>query len=314
MSCQDGNEEKTSICVILNPAAGKSQARQRLEAMRTAWHGRIELWPTERPGHATELAREAAERGFEMVVAAGGDGTVHEVANGILQADRPSVCFGILPLGSANDYAFSLRQDRMVQKGTADEATARLVDVGRVRIDSGEQRYFVCCMGIGFSVSVTRESRKVPRLQGTMLYGVAAVRAMWRRWQYLDLQLRLDDDPPIEQPTLMLSFMVGQREGGFMMAPDSRLDKGDLRVIQAGPLSRWEALRLLPRLASAGPPMSHPKLSFARCRAATVTARQPLSIHTDGEILCLPQNRVFQLEVELLAARLPVQIIEPELR
>ncbi len=139
MSCQSGAEEKASICVIFNPAAGKSQARQRLEAMRTACRGRFELWSTERPCHATELAREAAERGFEMVVAAGGDGTVHEVANGILQAERPGVCFGILPLGSANDYAFSVRQDRVQQKQTA-EATVRLVDIGRIRINSGEQR------------------------------------------------------------------------------------------------------------------------------------------------------------------------------
>lgn len=311
MNCPSEGDESPSICAIFNPAAGKSQARQRLEAIRAAWRGRSELWPTERPGHATELAREAVERGFEMVVAAGGDGTVHEVANGILQAARPGVCLGVLPLGSANDYAFSLRQQRTEQKEAA-EATARRVDVGRVRFDSDEQRYFVCCMGIGFSGSVTGESRTIPKLQGTMLYGTAAVRAMCRRWQYLDLRLQLDGQPPTEQPTLMLSFMIGRREGGFMMAPDARLDDGDLKVIQAGRLSRWEALRLLPQLASEGPPTSHPKLSFARCRAATVTARQPLSIHIDGEILCLPDDRVYRLEVELLAESLPVQIIESD--
>lgn len=308
MSCPSESMKKNSICVILNPAAGKSQARQRLEVMGAAWRGRFELWPTERPGHATELAREAAERGFKVVAAAGGDGTVHEVANGILQAERSDVCFGILPLGSANDYAFSLRHDRRKQQGTA-EAKVRLVDVGRVRLGSAKQCYFVCSMGIGFSVSVTVESRRIPRLQGIMLYGTAALRAMRHRWQHLDLQLQMDSQTPIEQPTLMLSFMIGQREGGFMMAPDSRLEDGDLRVIQAGQLSRWEALRLMPHLASKGPPTSHPKLGFARCRAATVTTRQPLSIHTDGEILCLPQDQVFQLEVEVLPRHLPVQMI-----
>ncbi len=312
MSFPCAGDEAPAVCVIFNPSAGKSQARQRLEAIRAALDGRFELSPTEWPGHATRLAREAAERGFKTIVAAGGDGTVHEVANGILQSDRVGVCLGILPLGSANDYAFSLRQEQ-TERAETGGSTVRLVDIGRLRLDSEEPRYFVCCLGIGFSGSVTGESRTIPRLQGTLLYGMAAACAMWRHWQHLDLRLQLDGQPPTEQPTLMVSFMIGRREGGFMMAPDARLDDGDLRVIQAGRLSRWEVLRLLPRLVSAGPPTSHPKLSFARCRTATVTARQPLSVHVDGEILCRPEDRVFRLEVEILAARLPVQIIDPKL-
>lgn len=310
MGRRSESEERDAICVIFNPAAGKSRARKRLEALQSDWRARFELWPTERPGHATELARKAAEHGFGMVAAAGGDGTVHEVANGILQAERPEVSFGVLPLGSANDYAFSLRQDRLDQN--ADERTAaHRVDVGRLRTDAGLERYFVCCMGIGFSGSVTAESRRIRRLQGKALYGLAALPAMWRRWQHLDLELRMDQQDPREQSTLMLSFMVGRREGGFVMAPDSRLDKGALEVIQAGQLSRWEAFWLLPPLASSGPPRAHPKLGFAQCRTATVTARQPLSIHTDGELFCLPEDRVLRVEVELWASHLLVQMLEP---
>jgi diacylglycerol kinase (ATP) len=308
MPCQREPERADSICVIFNPAAGKSHARQRLETLQPGWRG-LELWSTERPGHATELARKAAEEGFEVVAAAGGDGTVHEVANGILQAERPDVSFGILPLGSANDYAFSLRQDRS-ERDPGLGAIRQRVDVGRVRTDTGAQRYFVCCMGIGFSGSVTAESRRIRWLQGTALYGLAAMRALWRRWQHLDLELRLDEQAAYEQPTLMLSFMVGRREGGFLMAPESRLDKGVLEVIQAGRLNRWDVLRLLPQLAFSGPPPWHPKLSFAQCRRAIVTSRQPLSIHTDGEILCLPEDRVFRLEIELLTSHLLAGILE----
>ena len=86
MSCPTSSPRSSSICVIFNPAAGRSRARQRLESMSTGWLSKAELWPTERRGHAEELGRRAAASGFEIVAAAGGDGTVHEVANGVLKA------------------------------------------------------------------------------------------------------------------------------------------------------------------------------------------------------------------------------------
>src|SRR6185312_12726617 len=99
-------------CVIYNPKAGRGSAAKHLVTMlreklpvpdaNNAW------WDTSGPGHAVELARQAADAGFAKVVAAGGDGTVHEVANGILRSGRRDVVFATWPLGSANDYAYSL--------------------------------------------------------------------------------------------------------------------------------------------------------------------------------------------------------------
>ena len=96
-------------CVIFNPAAGRGRAQRRLEALRRVWGESAEFRPTQHAGHATELARQAVEDGFNLVLAAGGDGTVHEVANGILASPRRDVVFGIIPIGSANDFAHSLR-------------------------------------------------------------------------------------------------------------------------------------------------------------------------------------------------------------
>jgi diacylglycerol kinase (ATP) len=305
MTCETSPSRSSSICVIFNPAAGRSRARQRLDTISTGWLSNTELWPTERPGHAEELARCAAASGFGIVAAAGGDGTVHEVANGVLQADRPNVCFAVIPLGSADDYAHSLLYPHDGPR--LDPARERLVDVGRVRINDGVERYFVCGLGLGLSACVTVEAQQIRRLQGQLLYGLAALKAMWRRWSYLELTGTIDDEPITVNPTLLISLLLGRREGGFVLAPDARLDDGWFDCVQAGNLTRWEALRLIPSVSATGPPRNHPKLHLRRCRQMIVESAQDLVIHTDGEILCRPEDRVRRVEIELLPGRLRVR-------
>src|SRR5262245_65287306 len=160
------------LCVIFNPAAGKQRAARRLEKLRRNWGAHVAFRPTRKAGDAVELARQAALAGFNIVAAAGGDGTVHEVANGLLQAQRPGVRFGILPIGSANDYAYS------VIKHAKGASTPQAVDVGRVCSPDGRERYFVCCLGLGLNGMVTLESRRIQGLQGMALYGLATLRAL----------------------------------------------------------------------------------------------------------------------------------------
>jgi diacylglycerol kinase family enzyme len=274
--------------------------------MPSTWRSQAEFWPTERPGHAVELARSACSSGFGIVAAAGGDGTVHEVANGLLQAGCPNVCLAVLPLGSADDYANSLENGH--DDPRFDPAQERLVDVGVVRADRGIERFFVCCLGLGFGPCVTIESQQVPWLQGQLLYGFAAIRAMWRRWGHLDIRGTLDGVPLATDPTLMISVMIGRREGGFVMAPDSRLDDGWFDCLRAGSLTRREALCLIPSLRSAGPPRGHPKLSSCRGRQLLVESEQALAIHADGEVLCRPEGQVRRVEVELIPRRLRVRL------
>jgi diacylglycerol kinase family enzyme len=292
--------------VIFNPAAGKRRGRQRLEAISAGWRSKAEFWPTERPGHAVELARRASQSGFGIIAAAGGDGTVHEVANGMLEAGRPEVCLAVVPLGSADDYAYSLGHHQ--DSSSTSTNGARLVDVGVIRTDREPQHFFVCCMGLGFGPCVTIESQRIRWLQGQFLYGAAALRAMWRRWGHLDLTGSQDDAPLPPGPTLMISVMLGRREGGFLMAPEARLDDGWFDCVFAGRLTRWEAFRLIPRLSSTGPPRTHPKLGFSRCRRMLVESEQALTIHADGEMLCRPEDQVHRAEVELLPRRLLVRL------
>jgi len=291
------------FCVIGNATAGRQRARGRLRRLQRRWGARAEFWPTCHAGHAEELAYQAAQAGFAVVVAAGGDGTVHEVANGLLRAGRPEVLFGVVPIGSANDYAHSLTRD-----GRPERAGGLAVDVGVVSDATGRQRYFLCCLGTGLSGSVTLEKQRIKRLQGLALYGLATVRALWYHYACPVMRLTVDDGETWSTPTLMVSVLLGRREGNFVLAPEARLDDSLFDYVHAGALSRWEVLRLLPRLALAGPPTDSPKVRLGRCQRLRLSSEVPLTVHIDGEFFSRPRDDVRMLDIRLLPRALRVQL------
>jgi diacylglycerol kinase family enzyme len=291
------------LCVIFNPTAGRRRARTRLNRLRHQLAARADFWPTEHAGHAEGLAHQAAFAGFATVIAAGGDGTVHEVANGLLQAGRSEVVFGVAPIGSANDYAYSLIHD-----ARPDAASVRAVDVGVVRDAEGRQRYFVCGLGLGLNGAVTLESRRIKRLQGLALYGLATLRAVWYHYACPVMTLTLDNRQPTSAPTLMMSVLLGRREGNFVMAPEACLDDGLFDYVLAGALSRWEVLRFLPRLALGGPPRDYPQVEQGRCGKLSLHSEAPLAVHIDGELFSRPEDNVRNLDVHLLPRALRVQL------
>jgi YegS/Rv2252/BmrU family lipid kinase len=289
------------LCVIFNPASGKHRARRRLEQVRTDWGKHVDFWPTQAAGHASDLAEQAAQAGYAIVAAAGGDGTVHEVVNGLLRARRPDARFALLPIGSANDFAYSLG----LTQGAPPTAATRRVDVGRVRA-VGRERYFVCNLGLGLNSAVTAEARRIRRLQGIALYGLATLRALAYHFRQPTMEIRIDDAPPWRTPTLLFTVLNGKREGGFELAPQAELDDGLLDFLHAGNLSRWQSLCLLPRIALAGPPADYPGVRQGRCCRVVLHSDEPLRVHTDGEFFCLPEEGIRELEIDVLPRALNV--------
>lgn len=285
------------ICIIYNPYAGRKRGSRTLQALRDQWAGRATLLATSGPGDAERLAEQAAHEGYRVVAAAGGDGTAHEVANGLLDSGGNSE-FAVVPLGSANDYAYS------VNAAWPAGQTTHAVDVGLVTSPGGRRRYFVCCLGLGFNGAVTLESRKIRWLRGLPLYGLATLRALWRHYRCSPMQITFDDQPTLTLPTFMLSVLVGQREGSFVLAPRATLDDGLFDYLHAGKLSRWGVLRLLPRLAVSGPPEHHPQLRQGQCRGVRVRTEEPLIVHVDGEFYCKPEDAVRELDIRIIPAGL----------
>ncbi len=292
------------ICVIFNPTAGRGQARRLITAIRREIGVELHLRPTRYAGHAVELAQTAADEGYPVVAAAGGDGTVHEVANGILRANRRDVVFSVWPIGSANDYAFALGLTGWIRRWRQIALEERVVDVGR--IESGSRSaFFVNCLGVGFNGAVTYEARKITWLRGMPLYGLATIQALWRHFEQPLLRVRFDDFERAV-PTLALSINLGQREGNFPVTPSALLDDGWFNVVHAGPMTRWQALKLLPRLATGTLPDDRPNLWLGKCKTAKVVSATPLRVHIDGEFFCQPEDGVSDLTVAIVPSRLRV--------
>jgi diacylglycerol kinase family enzyme len=259
------------------------------------------LCPTQHAGHAEELAYQAACNGFSLVIAAGGDGTVHEVANGLLKSNHSDVTLSIWPCGSANDYAYALGIT-----GDPQQPTETIeADVGHISAPGGRERFFVNGAGVGFNGAVTWEARRLRWLRGVPLYATALFRALIHHFDHPTMTAEFDGVSRCG-PTLALSLGLGQREGNFPLLPHADLCDGWFDYLHAGPVSRWELIRHFPNLLRGTLPKNHPRLWLGRCRQFTLHSERPLRIHVDGEFFCQPEDEVLSVSVTLLPRRLRV--------
>lgn len=294
-------------CVIYNPAAGRGKAEKLLKEVTGA---DIELRPTARPEHAIELAKLAADEGFARVVAAGGDGTVHEVANGLVRSENRDVVFSTWPFGSANDYAFTLGLAEVWKRRAECLSTeTMLADVGRVT-GGGRERFYVNSVGVGFNGMVGLEAKKIRWLRGLPLYTWAFLKAMVKHFRTPNMTIRFDGDERVT-PTLALTVNLAQREGGFPLTPGGRIDDGLFDYMHATELRRWHLLRFLPGMATGKLPTDHPLLKLGRAKRIEVRSEEPLFVHTDGEFFCVPADGLKEVVLEVLPKRLRVEVYPP---
>jgi len=298
-------------CVIFNPRAGRGRAVKSLKLLRRVLGAAAEFWPTQGPGHGEELAFKAARSGFAAIGAAGGDGTVHEVANGLLRAAAPDVVLAVYPIGSANDYAHSLGLDPDWWRHPRRDVGPREVDVGVAQAPDGRQRFFINGLGLGFNAAVTIESRRIHWLRGVPLYSLAMLRALCYRFAAPVMAVSLDGDL-LEGPTLALTLAIGRREGNFVLAPNAQVDDGLFDYLHVGPLARWKLLRYLPGMILGRLPTNEPAVRMGRCRQLWLHSREALTVHCDGEFFCLPEDDFRTLEVRILPASLRVVGLLPE--
>jgi diacylglycerol kinase family enzyme len=293
-------------CVIYNPAAGRGRTRRLIRRLGRRAAGPFEFCPTEGPGGGGIAAEKAIAAGHTTIIAVGGDGTVHEVANGVLRAGKPEVVFGVWPAGSANDYAYALNIDGdwPLWPDWQKRLSVMRADVGRVR-GGGRERFFVNGLGVGFNASVTLEAHGIKRLRGMALYGLAFVRAVWRHFVSPRLAITFDGTSR-ELETLALTISLGKREGGFLVTPKAELDDGRFDYVHAAGLGRFEALKMLPRIATGTLPDDHPLIRQGRCESVRIRGDVPLRVHTDGEFFCMTDDNVRELAVDLLPGALRV--------
>jgi len=250
--------------------------------------------------HGIELARQAALEGYAPVVAAGGDGTVSEVMNGLVQAAGGGLAgpMGIIPLGSANDLPVQLGLPLDVEGACRRlcEGQERVIDVGRVN-----DHYFDNDVGVGFEPQVTIEARKIQWLRGTLIYIVAVFRAL-RSYQQPHMTVEWDGGRASE-PMLLVSVGNGNVTGGaFRLTPEAELDDGLLDFVFSTAMSRLQILRFLP-LVFSGQHIHRPEVTHGRTTRLTITSDDPLSVGADGEII---STEAHHLEFEIIPRKLRV--------
>ncbi len=273
------------ILVIINPSASRGRALRAWSRVRdlVASHGlTFTETLTERRMHAWEIAQDAASQGYTLIVAAGGDGTVNEVINGLMQVPQPArPALAVLPGGTGNDFARGIGTPKR-----ADLAVQALLTGTRKRVDVGQvnDRYFGGISGVGFDAEAARQANEWPRwVGGTALY-VAAILKMLVTYSPVDARITIDGRAQSLRMFLLAAANTKWYGGGMFMAPHAEMDDGRLAVVYARDLGKLETLALLPQVYS-GRHLLHPKVSHTTADEIRVESDTPLSIHADGEIV-----------------------------
>ena len=298
-----------TVHVILNPKSGGGRAgRLRDEIVHELGRRGLtcELHETKAPGHAVQLARDAVQKGASIVAAAGGDGTIHDVANGLLRS-AARIPMAVIPAGTGNDFAKVVpgAGSRTDAFDTIARPQIREYDAGFVRWHGGEE-FFINGMGTGIDVEVVRQILRLPVMPGPIKYLLGLFRAL-AVYDPVTLRATLPDEV-IERRVMM--FAVGNgvcQGGGFYLTPDAKPDDGELAmcVVQALPL--WQIPAVLTKVLR-GTHAGHPVVtmrSFTQVRFDAV-GKQPLFFQLDGE-LREPAGATW-IEAEVRPRALPVVV------
>jgi diacylglycerol kinase (ATP) len=263
---------------------------------------------SERPGHLSELAEQAAHDGAPLVVAVGGDGTLNEVVNGLVRGGGgPELA--TIPIGTGMDFVrtYGIPHSFEGAVRTAVDGATRSVDVGRVSFRTwagAEAERYVCNVGsVGMSAAVAQRANGMSKaLGGKATFFYALVR-VFLAWQNTVIDVDLDGR---RRSARMHDVIVanGQYHGGAMwLAPEAQPDDGLFDVLLIGDVTKADFATTAPKLYR-GTHLAHPKVDLERARVVTVDAAEVLPIELDGEQVGTTPAR-FEIVPGALRVRVP---------
>jgi diacylglycerol kinase (ATP) len=295
--------------VILNPYAGRWKAKDRLEEIESALKRvgiSYDLEITNAPGHGIELANQAAKSGLNPIISAGGDGSISEVINGVMQVlDRRDIKelphIGILPLGTANDLVINL--DLPLDIKTSAEVICadktRNMDLGIVL-----SRYFDNNSAVGLEPTVTLIQQRITRVRGVLRYLLATFMAILQNPQW---KMKLEwDDGEYYGPVTLVTVGNNPLTGGlFYMTPNADPFDGLLTFVYGFMSSRMQTLMLLPKTMKKdkGSYIEHPAVHEVHSTWLRISSENPTPIHADGEI---QSESIRELEYKIVPDIIPM--------
>ncbi len=271
---------------IINPVADRGRSARHTSRIRQVLekHPQAVVCKSEFAGHAFSLARESLERS-RAVIACGGDGTAHEIANVLAFSD---VSLGILPVGSANDFVKSL--DHGFDRDYPVEAylSGRTVqaDLGSVSTGSGFNRYFLNSCGVGLTGRIARKVRQTKWIRGELMY-IHALLSVLLGYDSPKMHIKLDTPEGtivLDEKVFAFSVGNGRIEGGkFHIAPEARIDDGllDVCILKDIPRARFFGF-VLKYLK--GEQIHDSRVLYKKARAVEIEIRHPEVMHLDGEV------------------------------
>ena len=289
------------LLIIFNPSAAYGRSANKLADIKAKFESlgiRTTFLPTTHPGHGSELVASADLSGFDGVVAAGGDGTVFEVLNGLYAHPKPArIPLGLLPIGTGNAFARELGLQGDAWPDAIDllqHRRTRQIDVGLAK-SADKTYYFLNIVSMGFSVDAGLVARKLKFL-GNTAYTLATL------WQVLKLKtypLQMEIDGELIRNDNVLIAISNSRYTGthFLIAPDAVIDDGQLDVIMLEKLPRFRLLKLFPTIYS-GRHIEYKEVSTYKGASIKIHSPQAMLLGPDGEffghspaeITCLPRD------------------------
>lgn len=300
--------------VILNPSAAKGAAlknKAKIEKLLEDYSLDYTLIVSAKPGDPAALAYEAEEKEYDVVVAAGGDGTSNEIINGLMASKlegRKIPKLAVIPAGRGNDFAASMGIPTEMEDAvkTISAGKTRTIDVGQVfGGDYPGGKFFGNGIGIGFDTIVGFEAAKLPSfLSGMPGYLIAAIKTIFLYIKAPTLKVKIDNET-FEQKCLIISVMNGWRMGSsFKMTPLSKPDDGLFSLMIVDQISRTGVIKLMAKIM-AGTQKGHPAVKMPLTGSIEITAlKGSLPVHTDGETICEKGDylsaKIFKKQIDLI--------------
>jgi YegS/Rv2252/BmrU family lipid kinase len=296
--------------VIVNPIAGAGRTAKKwpqIMGLLKSIGLRFEYDVTEAPGHAIELAKSAAKKGYELVVSVGGDGTINEIVNGLYNAGNiRDVTLGIISTGAGADYIRTIGVHRHYKEACHCLMNSRklVVDLGVVEyVNNGQitKRLFVNFAGLGFDAEVVKATTQRFKALGSTPSYLMGLLSTFLFYETKQVSLILDGQPEERRVWTILMSNGKYGGGGMLAAPNADPADGLLDVVVIGDLSKLDLLKSLPRIYK-GTHLSHPKVIVKRAREIDIRPRQQMSLQADGELLGQAPAHVYMLPAALNVA------------
>lgn len=268
---------------IINPKAGKGKALKLIPEIENAFRNTNEKFLieiTERAGHATELVRNYVKKDNYRVYAVGGDGTLNEVLNGMVNSES---CLGVIPSGSGNDFVKSAYKDKLPSDIIRDTINGSVKNMDLAKIDN---RYFINISSIGIDAEVADNAKNIKRfpfISGKMAYIISAVITVII-YKYKNIQMIIDSKE-IKIKNTLLAIANGRYYGGGMrVAPNADLMDGMFDICAIDKLSKIRMLMLFPKLIK-GKHERIKEVTFYKGKKVTINSREEIAVNIDGEII-----------------------------